>query len=476
VQRIVFAFVCKSYITAVGEIAVISRLQSPSMFKLPALSENTFLRYFNFIALYVAQGIPEGMVLFGIPAWLAMNGKTPGEIGAYVAMFSLPWSFKLVVAPMMDRFTYLPMGRRRPWVMFGQAGLIGSFIAMALIPDPLNNMWLMSAAAFAVGCFGAFQDVATDGMAIDIVPVEQQARANGFMWGSKIVGTSASLALGSLLLTQYDFSTAIMSLSVLIGLIFLVPMLLRERPREKVFPWSKGVAAAENILIQVHSWGEIFKSIWKVITLRNTIILAIVMFVSQTAFNFMATLLPVFTVQGLNWTAATYSNYFATASLIGGLGGMAIGGILIDRFGKIRMMNIYFFAVILLSIGLVVSKPLWPTNSLMVGFMVIYQILYVFSSIGLFAIAMQCCWKKISATQFTIFMTVGNLGRAAGARLIGPVKDAFAWEYTLLFFAVVMTVAWGIIQMLRIQRQLESIRVLENEQVAEDLVGNLAKQ
>lgn len=30
---------------------------------LPSLSENTFLRYFNFIALYVAQGIPEGMTL-----------------------------------------------------------------------------------------------------------------------------------------------------------------------------------------------------------------------------------------------------------------------------------------------------------------------------------------------------------------------------------------------------------------------------
>ncbi|MEO6290242.1 MAG: hypothetical protein ABIO76_09990, partial [Ginsengibacter sp.] len=90
---------------------------------LPALSENSFLRYFNFISLYVAQGIPEGMAFFGIPAWMAMNGKTPGEIGSFVAMVGLPWSFKIIVAPMMDRFTYLPMGRRRPWVLFGQLGL-----------------------------------------------------------------------------------------------------------------------------------------------------------------------------------------------------------------------------------------------------------------------------------------------------------------------------------------------------------------
>ncbi|MBK7038617.1 MAG: hypothetical protein IPH42_20380 [Bacteroidetes bacterium] len=127
-----------------------------------------FLRYFNFIALYIAQGIPEGMAYFGIPAWMAMNGKTPGEIGSFVAAVGLPWSFKLVVAPLMDRFSFLPMGRRRPWVLIGQLGLIISFIAMAFVPDPLNNLWLLTLSGFSVACFGAFQDVATDGMAIDI--------------------------------------------------------------------------------------------------------------------------------------------------------------------------------------------------------------------------------------------------------------------------------------------------------------------
>ena len=76
--------------------------------QLPALSQHKTLRYFNFIALYIAQGIPEGMLFFAIPAWMAANGKTPGEIGSFVAVCGLPWSFKIVVAPLMDRFSYLP--------------------------------------------------------------------------------------------------------------------------------------------------------------------------------------------------------------------------------------------------------------------------------------------------------------------------------------------------------------------------------
>ncbi|MEJ7827903.1 MAG: hypothetical protein WKF91_06905, partial [Segetibacter sp.] len=115
--------------------------------RIPALSQHTGLRYFNFIALYIAQGIPEGMLFFGIPAWMAANGKTPVEIASFVAVCGLPWSFKIIVAPMMDRFSYLPMGRRRPWVLFGQLGLILSFAAMAFVPDPLNNMHLFMVAA-----------------------------------------------------------------------------------------------------------------------------------------------------------------------------------------------------------------------------------------------------------------------------------------------------------------------------------------
>ncbi len=435
---------------------------------IPSLTENTFLRYFNFIALYIAQGIPEGMTFFGIPAWMAMNGKTPGEIGAFVAAVSLPWSFKLVVAPLMDRFTYLPMGRRRPWVIVGQLGLIISFIAMAFVPDPLNNLWLLTLAGFSVGCFGAFQDVATDGMAIDIIPVQQQARANGFMWGSKIIGTSASLALGSWLINEHNFTTAILSLSILVATIMLVPLILRERPGEKFFPWSKGTSSPETKKMQLTDWSVIFKSLYSVFTLRNSLLLAIILFATQISFNFLATLLPVFTVQALGWSDQEYSQYFAAASLIGGIGGMIIGGFLIDKFGKIRMMNIYFFTLILLTAVFVFGNSLWSVTWFIAGFMMVYQILYVFACIGLFAIAMQCCWKKVSATQFTIYMTIGNIGRITGAKLLGPAKEQISWDYILLLFAALLLIAWFILQFLRVDNHLKEVEDLENNYIEKE--------
>jgi len=324
-------------------------------------------------------------------------------------------------------------------------------------------MKLLMAAGFAVGFFGAFQDVATDGMAIDVIPIDQQARANGFMWGAKIAGTSASLAIGSWLLHKYGFSTAILMLSIAVCLIMLVPLCLRERPGEKLLPWTAGVPSAEAKKMQVSNWSVIFKSLYSVFTLRNSLLFAVIAFFTQGAFNYIHTLLPIFTVQALGWTDQVYSQFYATATLIGGIGGMLIGGILIDKFGRIRMLNIYFFLLILLVSTLAFSKHYWFDRSFISVFMGIFQVLYVFTTIGIFAIAMQCCWKKVSATQFTLYMTISNIGRIVGAKSIGPIKQQFNWEYTLFMFAIMIALAWLLIQFTHINKQEKRVAEINNE-------------
>ena len=430
---------------------------------LPSLSENTFLRYFNFIALYFAQGVPEGMLFYGIPAWMAMNGKTPGEIASYAVVCGLPWSFKFIVAPLMDRYTYLPMGRKRPWVIIGQVGLICSCIYMAFVPDPLNNLNQLMIAGFIVSFFGAFQDVATDGMAVDIIPDDQQARANGLMWGSKIIAISTTLALGTWLLNQYNFTVSILMLSVLVGIIMLVPICLTERQGEKILPWSSGTASPETKKMQLTNWSTIFKSLYRVFSLRNSLLLALIVFIDQGSHNYIQTLLPIFTVKELGWTNSAFSQFYATANLIGGIVGMLVGGVLIEKFGKKRMMNIYFFSMVLLFIVLASLKMLWVSTTFICIFMIACNVLTTFISIGIFAIAMQCCWKKVSASQFTLYMTIGNLGRIAMASLIGPIKANFSWEITLFAFAIMIALAWLFLQFLNINEHVERVVHLENK-------------
>ena len=101
---------------------------------LPALSESLVLRFVVFTALYAAQGIPAGLLMVAVPAYMAQQGFSPGVIGSYIGIVFLPWSLKLINGPIMDRWGFLPMGRRRPWVLVGQVGMVVSSAAMGLFP------------------------------------------------------------------------------------------------------------------------------------------------------------------------------------------------------------------------------------------------------------------------------------------------------------------------------------------------------
>jgi len=429
---------------------------------LPTLTEHTFLRYFSFVALYMAQGIPEGMTFFGIPALLAMNGNSPIEIGGYVAVVGLPWSFKIVIAPLMDRFTFLPMGRRRPWVLLGQLGLMCSFIALAFVNDPLNNLSALTAVAFCISFFGAFQDVATDGMAIDVIPTEQQARANGLMWGSKTIGISLSLVSGTWLVHQYGFAIALLTLALVVCIIMLVPLLLRERPGEKHLPWTLGSVSLESNEIQADSWSDIFKSLFKVFFLPSSILMGIAVFLIHIGIGLMDALLPVFTIQGAGWTDTDFAEVFSTANIIAGIAGMLIGGYLADRFGKKRMMTVYLIGIIVLMLVMVSAKAWWADGAIVAGFIGAYYVLEVFLSIAIFATGMQLCWNRVAATQFTLYMTIANLGRSAGAALLGPMRENYPWEYLILSIAGFALAMGILVQLLRPKSHLLRLDVLES--------------
>jgi hypothetical protein len=66
------------------------------------LTENRHLRIASFTIFYVAQGLPIGLLMIAIPAWLAGSGATATEIASYVSLAGLPWGLKLFAGPIPD--------------------------------------------------------------------------------------------------------------------------------------------------------------------------------------------------------------------------------------------------------------------------------------------------------------------------------------------------------------------------------------
>lgn len=421
------------------------------------LSENPVLRYVTFSVLYFAQGIPQGITLAAIPAWMAMKHKTPAEIGSFIAVMGIPWTFKILIAPIMDRYTILSMGRKRPWVIFGQLGLIISFLAIGFVPDPLNNLkWLMIV-GFFINFFGAFQDVATDGMAIDVVPINEQARTNGLMWGSVTIGYSLSMVVGTVLINTLGFSSAIPFLAVAVGFIILAPIMFRERSGEKIMPWTKGEISENSKNEQSKSWVEILKDLLKVVILPTSLLIIITCFYKGFLNNLVYTSFTIFTIQDLGWTNTSFSQIASISDVVAGILGMFAGGYLVDRFGEKRMLTIYFsvFTLLLLSMGF--FENYWTNDTLIFIFYSLYTLLATFITISILAGAMKLCWKTVAATQFTLYMAINNMGQSIGAGIVGPLKEHISWATIFLLMAIPTLLIIVIIQFLNFSKHLKSI-------------------
>jgi PAT family beta-lactamase induction signal transducer AmpG len=193
------------------------------------------------------------------------------------------------------------------------------------------------------------------------------------------------------------------------------------------------------------------------------------LFTMLTALAFMRTLFPIFTIQALGWSNQRYSSAYAATSLAGGVIGMLAGGWLVDRFGKIRILRVYLVLLIVVTAVLAFSEGLWHRSYVIEGYMMAFNTLFTFATIALFATAMHCCWKRISALQFTLFMAIYNLGQTAGAALIGPLRAHLSWPYTLLSFSVMAAVALIVIQFLDTGRYLARVEILEDKAIAADL-------
>jgi len=422
-----------------------------------SLTGSAASRYFSFSALYIAQGIPEGIIYYAMPAWLAMNGKPALEIAAIISVCLIPWSFKIIVAPLMDRFTILSMGRKRPWVIFGQLGLIFSFLSIAFVPDPLHNNTGLMMVGFMINFFGAFQDVATDGMAVDVIPKDEQARANGLMWGTKIIGTSLSLVLGTYLINTLGFTKAISLLAIAVAIIMLVPLYFTERPGEKTMPWTKGKANPESKSNQLGSWTDILKSLFRVSKLPASIIFIVSSFIIGIMFGLMDTLFPIFTVQELGWTNTDFSELYSTINIVAGLCGMLIGGYLVDYFGKLKMLTIYLGLITLLITVFALSSGFWKSTVYICAFMFLYYVFYIFLSIAVFASGMHLCWRTVAATQFTLYMAASNMGRSAGSAILGVLETNFNWETIFLIIATVPIVMGILIQFINFKKHREIV-------------------
>jgi PAT family beta-lactamase induction signal transducer AmpG len=199
---------------------------------MPALSESRTLRYLAFSLLYFAQGVPWGFIAVGYVVFLTDQGLDNTAIGAAIGLAYVPWSFKLLWGPLLDRVS-TRWGRRRPFIVVAEL-FMGLTIASLLFVDPTSQLDLVGWILFAHNTAASLQDVAVDALAVDLLQEDERGRANSFMWAGKSLGVALGGGAGTVLAARMGWPALFMVLAVVVWLVMLVPLLIRERPAGEV--------------------------------------------------------------------------------------------------------------------------------------------------------------------------------------------------------------------------------------------------
>src|SRR5262245_64130224 len=82
------------------------------------------------VLLSFSSGLPLGLVWIAIPDWLRSSGVDIKTVGL-ISLAQAPWTFKVLWAPLMDRYAPPFMGRRRGWAAIMQVVLMALSFALA---------------------------------------------------------------------------------------------------------------------------------------------------------------------------------------------------------------------------------------------------------------------------------------------------------------------------------------------------------
>jgi PAT family beta-lactamase induction signal transducer AmpG len=185
-----------------------------------------------------SSGLPLFLTSSTLQAWMTVEKVDLTTVGL-VSLLSVPYSFKFLIAPLMDRYIPPFLGRRRGWLVITQIALLLCIAAMSM-HDPRRGLQLLAVNALLIAFFSAAQDVVVDAYSIDVL----EEREMGAGASLKVMGYRLALivtgGVALMLADRMSWPTVylLMAALMLVGVaasIFAPEPVLREGPPATLF-------------------------------------------------------------------------------------------------------------------------------------------------------------------------------------------------------------------------------------------------
>lgn len=372
------------------------------------------------LLLGFSSGLPLALTGSSLQAWFTQAGVDLLTIGS-LTLLGLPYVWKFLWAPLLDRFVPPLLGRRRGWILLTQLGLCAAIIVMAQM-NPMTQPTMIGFVALMIAFISATQDIANDAYRTDILlPEERGLGAAAVTLGFRI----AMLVSGGLALVMADYIGWQFTYEIMAALIALSIIVTLVAPNEP--PCTQLSQTFFAFVVQP------FKDL---LSREKIVFILLFVMIYKLGDALALALMSNFLLGELGFTLTDVGIAFKTFGLAATLLGVFVGGILMIRislfyaligFGLLQAFSNAMF-VLLAMIG--------KHYAVMVSCIFIESFCSGMSTAAFVAFLMSLCNVKFSATQYAFLSALFALGRVFAGPVAAVMVQHMGWVnfYWAVFF------------------------------------------
>ncbi len=363
-----------------------------------------------------ASGLPFNLSQGTLQAWMSEAGVDLKSIGL-LTLVSMPYTFKFLWAPVLDRFALPWLGRRRGWITLFQL-LLALTIAWVAFQQPSTGLQAFAVGGFLIALFSASQDIVIDAWRTDTLRPEERglgSTATQLGWRTAAI-VSGGLAL--VLAGNAGWQTTWLLLAAL-TLAGIVLTWYAPEPERVVRPPSSLALAITG------PWQEFFSRPG-----ACSLLALIVLYKFGDAFAL--TLNTAFLIKGAGFTVAEVGAVAKTVNLVATLTGTVFGGVLFVYLGLLRSLLVFGLAQAvtnLLYAWLATVGHSFPVMILAVG---VDNFAGGMGATAFGALVMALCDVRFSAAQFALLSALSAVARTFLGPLAAVLVDGGRFSGTLL--------------------------------------------
>jgi len=365
-------------------------------------------------------GLPLLLTWGVLQAWMTEKGVDLTWIGM-ISLVQIPYTWKFLWAPLLDRFVPPFLGRRRGWLLIAQIALMFAIVGLGY-SDPVKNTALMIVAAVLVAFFSATQDIVIDAYRREDLPDEELGLGSSmYVYGYRLGMLLASG--GGLIMADFmSFSRVyfIMALCLLPG---IITTLLTSEP--------KVAAGAPRTMKEavVNPFVDYFN--------RNSALWILVFILLYKIGDTMASgiTIPFYLETGFTKTEiGTVVKFFGTAAT---LIGAFLGGLLLLKLGINRGLWIFGILQALSTAGFAILARIGYNITMLSGVIAFENLSSGMGTAAFVAFMASITNKKFTATQYALLTGIMGLSRQLASSLSGFMAKNMGWQSFFIFCTLI---------------------------------------